>query len=43
MVMPISLRYASAANDFKLACWSFQPNRPVRTALPASSTGTEIS
>src|SRR5438132_5496622 len=29
-VTPISLRYASDENESKLACWSFQPNRPMR-------------
>ena len=35
LVMPISLRYASAENDSRLACWFFQPKRPTRIALPA--------
>ena len=40
LVMPISLRYASIANDSRLACWFFQPNRAPRTTSPASVTGT---
>ena len=40
LVIPISFRYASAANDSRLACWFFQPKRPPRTLPGASSTGT---
>src|SRR5512132_616411 len=35
LVMPISLRYASAANDCRLACWLFHPKRPTRELSPA--------
>ena len=40
LVMPISLRYASAENDSRLRCWFFQPKRPTPMALLPSSAGT---
>ena len=41
LVMPISLRYASAANDSRLACWFFQPNRPMRGRAVGLEHGRE--
>ena len=41
LVMPISLRYASAANDTRLACWFFQPNRPTRGSPVGLEHGRE--
>src|SRR5262245_32222109 len=39
LVMPISLRYASAEKETRLACWFFQPKRPTRVRPGASRTG----
>src|ERR1700720_4810605 len=40
LVIPISLRKASAEKETRLACWFFQPKRPMRITPGASSTGT---
>src|SRR5215510_12017155 len=43
LVIPISFKYASAENDNRLACWSFQPKRPARVAPGCSKTATLIT
>src|ERR1700687_3999171 len=40
LVIPISFRYASPANASKLACWSCQPKRPIRSLPSLSGTST---
>ena len=39
-VIPISFKYASPANASRLACWSFQPKRPMRSFPSLSGTST---
>ena len=41
--MPISLLYASAENETRLACWLFQPKRPIRALPSPSRTGTSTA
>src|SRR5262252_9206193 len=43
LVIPISFKYASPANDSRLAFWFFHPKRPARTDPGDSRTGTWIS
>jgi hypothetical protein len=43
LVMPISFRYASAANDSRLPCWLFHPKRPIRVRPACSRIGTVMA
>src|SRR4030095_15982461 len=43
LVMPISFKYSSPENESRVACCAFQPKRPTRRVLFASTTGTAVS